>query len=157
MYFLMREYDKAIAECQKCIEVDPTFLVGLYVKAMAHTRKAQYDLALPLIEQATALSGRAPFYLGLLGQIYAETGRTADVDLVLAELNSRAATSYIPPHCYVYIYASLGDKDQAFAWQEKACVDGAPPFYFLSPGISSLHDDPRHKAHLARMRSGVGC
>jgi TolB-like protein/Tfp pilus assembly protein PilF len=157
MYFLMRDYDKAIAECQKCVEMDPTFLVGLYVMAMAHSQKAQYDQALPLIEQATTLSGRAPFYLGLLGQIYAETGRRADVARVLAELETRAATTYIPPHCFVYIYASQGDKDRAFAWQEKACADGAPPFYFMSPAIGMLHDDPRHKAHLARMRSGAVC
>ncbi len=152
MYFLLREYDKAIVECQKCVEMDPNFLVGLYVMAMAYTRKGQYDEAMPLITRATELSSRAPFYLGLLGQIYAETGREADVDNVLAELDARSNTSYVPPHCYVYIHASRGDKDRAFAWQEKACVDGAPPFYFMSPAIGNLHDDPRHKAHLARMQ-----
>lgn len=152
MYFLLREYDKAIAECQKCVEVDPTFLVGLYVMAMAHTRKGQYDEAMPLIARATELSGRAPFYLGLLGQIHAENGRIAEVESVLAELDARSRTAYVPPHCYVYIHASRGDKDQAFAWQEKACADGAPPFYFMSPAIGILHDDPRHRAHLARMQ-----
>jgi TolB-like protein/Flp pilus assembly protein TadD len=156
MYFLMREYDKAIAECQKCVEVDPNFLVGLYVMAMAYTQKRQYDRALPLIVQATELSGRAPFYLGLLGQIHAATGGSGEVQAILAELDARARASYVPPHCYVYIYASLGDADRAFEWQEKACADGAPPFYFLSPAIENLHGDPRHQAHLARMRAG-GC
>lgn len=157
MYFLLREYDKAIAECQKCVEVDPNFLVGLYVMAMAYTQKHQYEDAMPLIVRATELSGRAPFYLGLLGQIYAETGRAADVDAVLAELDRIASVSYVPPHCYVYIYASRGDKDRAFAWQEKACADGAPPFYFMSPAIGGLHDDPRHKAHLAQMPDLARC
>ncbi len=157
MYYLIREYDKAIAECQKCMEVDPNFLVGLYVMAMAYTKKGLYGEAMPLITLATELSGRAPFYLGLLGQIYAETGRMADADHVLAELDQRSSTSYVPPHCYVYIHASRGDKDRAFAWQEKACEDGAPPFYFMSPAIESLHDDPRHKAHLARMQPSSGC
>jgi tetratricopeptide (TPR) repeat protein len=153
MYYLMREYDTAIAECQKCVEVDPTFLVGLYVMAMAYTRKGEYELAMPLIMRATDLSGRAPFYLGLLGQIYAETGRAAEVERILAELDARRATGYVPPHCYVYIHASRGDRDQAFAWQEQACVDGAPPFYFMSPAIEQLHQDPRHQAHLARMQT----
>jgi TolB-like protein/Tfp pilus assembly protein PilF len=152
MYYLMREYDKAIAECQKCVEVDPSFLVGLYVMAMAHTRKGEYDAAMPLITRATDLSGRAPFYLGLLGQIYAETGRAADVERILAELDEKRANGYVPPHCYVYIHASRGDLDKAFAWQEQACVDGAPPFYFMSPAIENLHKDPRHQAHLARMQ-----
>jgi TolB-like protein/Tfp pilus assembly protein PilF len=157
MYFLMRDYDQAIAECQKCVEVDSNFLVGLYVMAMAYTQKRQYDEAAPLIVQATELSNRAPFYLGLLGQIYAETGRLAEADAILAELDAKSKTGYVPPHCYVYIYASLGDKDRAFAWQDKACEDGAPPFYFFSPAIASLHDDPRHKAHIARMLSKDGC
>jgi tetratricopeptide (TPR) repeat protein len=153
MYFLIREYDKAIAECQKSVEVDPNFLVGLYVMSMAYTQKHMYDEAMVLIARATELSDRAPFYLGLLGQIYAETGRMAEADEVLAELDRRALTSYVPPHCYVYIHAGRGDKDRAFEWQEKACEDGAPPFYFFSPAITSLHDDPRHKAHLERMQS----
>jgi len=153
MYFLLAEYDQAIAECQKCVEIDPNFLVGLYVMAMAYARKGQYDAAMPLITRAADLSNRAPFYLGLLGQIYAETDRLPEAEQVLAELDSKSAAGvYVPPHCYVYIHASLGDLDRAFEWQEKACDDGAPPFYFLSPAIGSMHDDPRHKAHLSRMQ-----
>jgi Tfp pilus assembly protein PilF len=154
MYFLLREYDQAIAECQKCVEIDANFLVGMYVMAMAYARKGEYDTAMPLITRAADLSNRAPFYLGLLGQIYAETGRMAEAEQVLAELERRsAAGSYVPPHCYVYIHASRGDLNKAFEWQEKACEDGAPPFYFLSPAIGTMHDDPRHKAHLNRMQS----
>jgi adenylate cyclase len=156
MFFLLRENDQALVECQKCIEVDPNFLVGLYVTAMAYMQKRQYDDAMPFISRATELSGRAPFYLGLLGQIYAETGQEAAVSQVLAELEERAQTSYVPPHCFVYIHASRGDKDQAFAWQERACIDGAPPFYFMSPAISGLFDDPRHAAQMERMRQPTG-
>jgi serine/threonine-protein kinase len=154
MYFLLREYDQAIAECQKCVEIDANFLVGMYVMAMAYARKGEYETAMPLITQAADLSNRAPFYLGLLGQIYAETGRMAETDQVLDELDRRSAGgAYVPPHCYVYIHASRGDLNKAFQWQEKACEDGAPPFYFLSPAIGTMHDDPRHKAHISRMQS----
>jgi len=152
MYFLLRQYGQAIEECKKCEEREPDFLVGLYVMAMAYLRVREYDNAMSLITRATELSGRAPFYLGLLGQVYAETGQQEAVDRILAELDARREKSYVPPHCYVYIYASCGDKDRAFAWQEKACEDGAPPFYFMSPAIDMLHDDPRHQAHLARMQ-----
>jgi len=154
MYFLLREYDQAIAECQKCVEIDTNFLVGMYVMAMAYARKGEYEKAMPLITRAADLSNRAPFYLGLLGQIYAETGRMAEADQVLADLDIRSAGGgYVPPHCYVYIHASRGDLNKAFEWQEKACADGAPPFYFMSPAIGTMHDDPRHKAHLSRMQA----
>jgi len=155
LHFLLRDYRQAIKECEQVEKREPGFLIQLYVRGMAHMRHEdrQYDLALPLIEQAATLARRTPFYLGLLGQVYAETGRRDEVDRILAELDGlRAAGRYVPPHCYVYIYASLGDKDRAFAWQERACEDEAPPFYFMSPAIDSLRDDPRHLAHLARMQ-----
>ncbi len=139
-------------EAQKCLEVDPNFLVGLYVLGLAYTMKRQYHEAALLIERAVALSGRAPFYLGLLGLVYGEMGRPEKVDQIIAELDDqRAKGRYIPPHCYVYIYAGLRDFDRALEWQEKACDDGAPPFYFIAPATECLHGDPRHKAQMARM------
>jgi serine/threonine-protein kinase len=153
MHFVGRDYDRAIEEAHKCLEVDPNFLVGLYVLGLAHLRKKNFDEAASLIERATMMSGRAPFYLGLQGLLYGEMGDVSEVNEIIAELDRLRETGrYVPPHCYVYIYAGLCDYDRAFEWQEKACEDGAPPHYFLSPAIDCLHADPRHQAHLARMR-----
>jgi serine/threonine protein kinase len=152
MYFHARDYDQTIAEARKCLEIDPNFLVGLYLLAMAYTEKGMFAEAAPLIERATALSGRAPFYLGLQGLLFARMDKTANVERTIDELDRMRATGrYVPPHCYVYIYAGLGDFDRAFEWQAQACEDGAPPFYFMSPSIDCLRDDPRHEAHMARM------
>lgn len=153
MYFVSRDYDRAIEEAQKCLEVDPNFLVGLYVLGLAYLRKKLHAVAEPLIERSTLLSGRAPFYLGLQGLLFAETGELDKVAGIIAELDAlRDKGRYVPPHCYVYIYAGLGDFDRAFEWQDKACDDGAPPYYFFSPAIDCLHRDERHKRHLERMR-----
>jgi serine/threonine protein kinase/Tfp pilus assembly protein PilF len=153
MYFVSRDYDRAIEESLKCLEVDPNFLVGLYVLGLSYLRKGAYAQASPLIERATVLSGRAPFYLGLQGLLYAEMDEHDKVVDIISDLDAlRANGRYVPPHCYVYIYAALKDFDRAFEWQEKACEDGAPPYYFLSPLIDCLQSDERHKAHLARMR-----
>jgi eukaryotic-like serine/threonine-protein kinase len=152
MYYNCRDYDRAIEDARKSLEVDPNFLVGLYVLGLAYTMKRQFDDAAPMIERAVALSGRAPFYLGLLGLVYGEMGQRGKVADIIAELDDmRLKGRYIPPHCYVYIYAGLGDFDQALDWQERACEDGAPPFYFIAPAIECLHNDPRHKAQMARM------
>jgi tetratricopeptide (TPR) repeat protein len=152
MYYNSREYDRAIEEALKSLEVDPNFLVGLYVLGLAYTMKRQYAEAALLIEQAVALSGRAPFYLGLLGLVYGEMGKPEKVDAIVAELDEqRAKGRYIPPHCYVYIYVGLRDFDRALEWQDKACDDGAPPFYFIAPATERLHSHERHKAQVARM------
>jgi tetratricopeptide (TPR) repeat protein len=49
MYFVSREYDRAIEESLKCLEVDPNFLVGLYVLGLSYLRKEAYAQASPLI------------------------------------------------------------------------------------------------------------
>jgi eukaryotic-like serine/threonine-protein kinase len=154
MHYNCREYDRAMEDAQKSLEVDPNFLVGLYVLGLAYTMKRQYADAAPLIERAVTLSGRAPFYLGLLGLVYGEMGQPDRVEQIIAELDSlREKGRYIPPHCYVYIYVGLRDFDRALEWQEKACDDGAPPFYFIAPATECLHGDARHKAQMARMSS----
>ena len=50
-----------------------------------------------------------------------------------------------------YIYAGANDLDRAFEWQAKAYDDRPSPFYYFSPLIENLHDDPRHIADLRRM------
>jgi hypothetical protein len=79
-------------------------------------------------------------------------GRPEKVDLIIAGL-TRGKGRYIPP--LLVIYAGLRDFDRALEWQEKACDDGAPPFYFIAPATECLHDDPRHKAQMARMSARV--
>jgi hypothetical protein len=92
-----------------------------------------------------SLSGGMPFYLGLLGKLYADTNQSAKVDDILSQLDSLRGTVYVPPHCYVYIYTGLRDFDRAFAWQDKAFEDGASPFNYFAPVLESLHVDPRFK------------
>ena len=153
-YSLMQQYEQAVKECEKCAEFEPDFLVGLYVMGTALARLGKYDRALSLINRAVLLSRRGAFYLGLMGQIHSEMGHTTQVEEILAELHARAATrEYIPPHAFAYIYAARGDKDRAFEWQQKACEDGAPPFYFSS--LVSLASDPRHQAQMDRMEEAA--
>lgn len=155
MYYMSHDYDQAIVECQKCLEVDPNFLVGLYVMSMAHMEKGLFEEAIAYIERATAISGRAPFYLGLQGHVFAKAGKIIELQEVLAELDRISQTKrYLPPHSYVYIYCGLGSSDRALEWQEKACDDGAPPFYYLTPAVECLKHDPRHQSQMRRMRQG---
>lgn len=150
--FQSRRYDEAVTECEKSLEVDPNFIVAIYIKAMCHAQQSRLPEAIELMERAVSLSGRAPYYLGLLGNFYARTGEIDKVDAILEELERLASDRYVPPHCQAYVYAGLNDLERAFEWEAKAYDDGANPFYYLSPVIENLHADPRHAAELQRMR-----
>ena len=147
--FMAGQFDEGAVECDRALEAQPNFIIGLYVKGMCRAVQGQLDEAIDLLSRAAAMSNRAPFYLGLLGNFFARAGREDDARALLSELDSRMADTYIPPHAFTYIYAGLGDLDRAFAWQDRANEDGASPFNYFNPVIQQLQDHPRHLEDLA--------
>jgi tetratricopeptide (TPR) repeat protein len=149
--FLARRYDQAVTECERSLEVDPNFIFAIHMLGMCRAQQSRLTEAIEIGERTVLMSGRAPFYLGVLGHYHARNGATDKAREILEELATLAATRYVPPHCQVYIYAGMNDLDRAFEWQAKAYDDGATPFYYFSPLIENLHPDPRHRAELQRM------
>ncbi|MGC4081507.1 MAG: protein kinase [Vicinamibacterales bacterium] len=143
-YFMAGRFDDGAAECDRALETQPNFIIGLYVKGMCRAVQGRLDEAIDLLSRAAAMSNRAPFYLGLLGNFFATAGRVDEAHAILDELQSRVADSYVPPHAFTFIYTALGDLERAFEWQDRANEDGASPFNYFSPVIQPLQDHPRH-------------
>jgi tetratricopeptide (TPR) repeat protein len=61
-----RQYDRAIAECQKIIALDPKFTPAHYVLGMAYEQKRMFANAIAEFEKARELEN-APYILGPLG------------------------------------------------------------------------------------------
>jgi tetratricopeptide (TPR) repeat protein len=147
--FLARRYDQALLAF--CLEVDANFILAIHVMGMCRAQQSRLTEAIEIGERTVTMSGRAPFYLGVLGHYRARNGDGEKAREILEELAALAGTRYVPPHCQAYIYAGANDLDRAFEWQAKAYDDGASPFYYFSPLIDNLHADPRHRADLRRM------
>jgi eukaryotic-like serine/threonine-protein kinase len=150
--FMSRRYAEAVAECDKALEVDPNFIVAIYVKSMSRAKQSRLPEAIELIERAVSMSGRAPFYLGILGNCYGRIGAIDKAYAVLQELDELSKRRYVTPHSQSYTYAGMNDLDRAFEWQARSFEDGSAPFPYYSPMIENLHSDPRHEAELRRMR-----
>ena len=141
--------------CRKALELDPNLIVGIYIMGMCRAQQpGGLPEAIELMERAAALSDRAPFYLGLLGNFYARMGAADRVAALVQELEQLATKRYVPPHCFAYIYAGSNDLDRAFEWEARAYDEGASPFNYFSPIVENLHGDPRHAAELRRMGLG---
>ena len=149
--FLSRRYAEAVVECRKCLEIDPNFIMAIYVMGMCRALQSRLEEAIALMERAAAISDRAPFYLGLLANFYARAGEHAKVHALKEELERISLRRYVPPHCFAYLYAGLNDLDRAFEWEAKAFDDGASPFVYFSPVVENLQSDPRRAEQLARM------
>ncbi len=58
---------------------------------------------------------------------------------------------YVSPTRFSTIYASLGEKDQAFEWLEKAYQARDSSMFMVDPQLDPLRDDPRFQDLLRRM------
>jgi serine/threonine protein kinase/Tfp pilus assembly protein PilF len=146
-------YEDAIALCNECLRFDPNYVFALHVRGLCHLATSMRDGAVADLERAAVLGQRAPFYLGILGRCYGEFGMRAEALDLVAELVHQPPDTYVPPQCYVFIYAGLGERDRALEYQDKAYEDGASPFNYLTPCIRALYAlSPHHKRRLEQMR-----
>ncbi len=82
---------------------------------------------------------------GALAHAYAVAGKKGQATKLLNELKDLAKQRYVPAFHIATICAGLGDKEQAFAWLEKAYEEHSGWLIFLKidPRLESLHSDPR--------------
>jgi eukaryotic-like serine/threonine-protein kinase len=146
-------YDEAIEACNECLRADPDYVFALHVRGLCYLAQSVRGAAVADLGRATALSQRAPFYIGLLGRCYGQFDMREQALTLIEELEHQSRDVYVPPQCYVFIYAGLGDRRRALEYQERAYEDGASPFNYLTPSIRELYAlDPYHRDRLEQMR-----
>ena len=89
-----------------------------------------------------------------LAVTYARMGHVREARAILQQLLSLAKHRYVSPEQVAMIYANLGEKDEAFAWLERAS-EGRSAFLAVgvltSPAYDPLRGDPRFGALLKKM------
>ena len=151
--YLGGRFDDAIDVCSECLRFDPRYAFAVHVRGLCYLAKSMRESAVADLELAATLANRAPFYVGILGRCYGEFGMRDQAHELITELRAQRTHAYVPPQCYVFIYAGLGERDRALEYQEKAYEDGASPFSYLSPCIRALYAlSPLHKKRLEQMR-----
>jgi hypothetical protein len=92
--------------------------------------------------------------LGDLGYCHAVTGRRAEALAIVKELENRYAKREAIGQYLAYVYAGLGDKDQAFAWLERDFQQRSGirlPFIQWWFTFADLRSDPRYADLVRRM------
>jgi eukaryotic-like serine/threonine-protein kinase len=150
---LAKQYDAAIEECRRTIQLDPNFAVAYEVMAASYGGKGMHREALPLIENATRLSPNNAISLANKGAVLAKLGQNRDARRVLEQLTTLARQRYIPALAFAVVYVGLDEKDQAFAWLDKAYDERANRLAYLSvePTWDRLRSDPRFDNLLRRV------
>ena len=153
IYYLSGQNDKAIEQCRKILELDPTSFPARRYLGLAYEAKGMYTEAIAEFQTGVKLSG-SPLMLALLGHSYAVSGKKAEAQQVLSDLEQLQGQRYVSPYTVAAIYTGLGDRDQAFKWLEKA-VDERDVWLMnlkVDPVFTKLRTNRKYTDLLARIR-----
>jgi eukaryotic-like serine/threonine-protein kinase len=147
------EADEAIEHCQATLSVNPKDWWANVILGWAYEEKSMYSEAIHQFRKANSLWGDPALSLASLAHVYAVSGRTADAQRLLAELLKRSRTKYVSAYDLAVVYAGLGDRDQAFQWLDKACVERSSFLVHIrwDPRLDGLHSDPRFQELVRRI------
>ncbi len=82
-----------------------------------------YAEAIAELSKGKTISKNLPLIVGELGYAYAASAQRTEARKQLQELSGQATRRYVAPFLFAMAYIGLGEKDQTFAWLEKAYED----------------------------------
>jgi tetratricopeptide (TPR) repeat protein len=137
--------DDVIAGCERVLELQPDSLLGYWPLALSLSQRGRHEEAIAAAERAVVLS-RSPFYVGVLGSVYAAAGRVADAEQLRRELDERHARGeYVSPSSPLVIAVALNDLDRVRAEIRRCIEDETPPLTVMATsraGLDALRGDP---------------
>ena len=148
-----REYDKAIAQCRKALELDPSFYLPHFALGSIEMRAPEtYAKAIEEFRLAQTMETQ-PIATGYLGYAYAMSGQRDKAMETLEELNQLARRRFVTPYCQVLVYLGLRENSQAIDWLEKAYEGRSVWLVWLKvePLFDPLRSDPRFQALYQKM------
>ncbi len=162
--FLARQYDAAIAQYQKTLDIVsglPPEYSGALVNwihsglGQVYLQKDMFPEAITEFNKARDLTEDLPPAWEDLGYAYAKSGQRDEATRILNQLQERAKRGeYVLPLGIAWIYIGLGDKDQAFVWLDKSFEERSDGLRQIktNPIYDPLRSDPRFTNLLQRMK-----
>jgi adenylate cyclase len=153
-YLYARQYDQALEQIEKTVEMDKNFAQTYPWLGLILEQKGRYAEAIAAFQNAIKLfPGGSSIAEAELAHTYAVSGNREEAQKIIAELQKLAKTKYVSSFQIAAIYAGLGEKDQAFAWLEKAQEERSDGLVNLQAEqrFDSLRSDPRFKDLVRRV------
>ena len=151
--YLSRKYDLAIDQYRKVVESDPAFVPARLWFGRPYMQKGMFKEAIQQSEEAVKLANESTVSLATLGQAYASAGNKGDAGKILDRLLEQSKKQYVPSYWIALVQMSIGNKDEAFAWLEKAYNERSSWLVWanVEPRFDALRSDPRFTSLLVRI------
>ncbi len=147
-YYFARQYDSAMEQGAKALDMDPNFGFAYWHRGMAYIQQKKFGDAITALRKAISLSGPATTFISYLGYANARLGKSREARQMIAQLERVSKRQYVSSYFIAIIYLGLGDLDRTFEWLEKAYEErsGFMAFINVEPMLDALRGDPRFKA-----------
>lgn len=143
------EYDRAIAEAEKALEMNPQRISSLQWVAMSLEQKGNLTEAIATFDRARQVED-TPELKAFQAHTYAISGNSEQALKTIDELkNLSKQQRYVSPFYIAVIYAGLGDKKQSLDWLEKAYEDRS--FWIATLKNNPLFDEFRNDPHFQNL------
>jgi TolB-like protein len=143
-YAHARQYDQAIEQLRRTIEMDPNFYNAHWRLGKAYEAKGAVQDALTEYQKARQLNDD-PLVLASLGHLLGSSGKRDQAMKTLDQLQQMAKERYVSAYSFAIVYEGLGDKEKAFQWLEKGYQERVFEMNYLKvdPLLEGLRSDPR--------------
>lgn len=155
VYYHQRDYKSLIEASQRAVLTNPNSWSSHYFLAVGYEGSGQLEQAIPEYQRAVDLSQRNSDAIAGLAHVYATSGKKAEAEKIVGDLQRESKTGYVSPYMIAAIYSGLGQKDKAFEFLEKAYQERSPDIaYFIKADLrmDPLRSDPRFQDLLGRIR-----
>jgi len=145
-YFLAGRTDEAMASLRRTLELEPGYSDASIILARSYVTLGQYHEAIAELDKAMTFGARGPFVLAAQAHAYARARRPNEALKLVDELKQcKAKLGITPTFAFIWAYAGLDDKEQAFAWLETAYEERRQRMVWLNVDafLDPLRSDPR--------------
>ncbi|HKM89147.1 MAG TPA: winged helix-turn-helix domain-containing protein [Candidatus Acidoferrales bacterium] len=148
-----RRFDSSKAQAERALELDPNFAPAYMCLADSHVGTRDYQMAVSDLQKALALNAGNTWALTKLGVVYALAGDRNKSEAILQNILNVAKNRDDVAIDAAQMFSVLGEKDQAFAWLEKAFAyrEGALILLNARMEFEPLHADPRYSDFVRRL------
>jgi TolB-like protein/DNA-binding winged helix-turn-helix (wHTH) protein/Tfp pilus assembly protein PilF len=149
----LHQYAQAIDLNRRTLEMDPNFMPAHIALGATYEEQGIWPQAIGEYQKAVDLSRDNPIALSSLGSAYGHSGDQSAARKVIARLQEASKHHYVSAFDMATVFASVGDRDTAFHWLEKAYAERESQMAFLNitRRMDPLRSDPRFTDLLRRM------
>jgi tetratricopeptide (TPR) repeat protein len=148
--YLFRRYSEAELESRK-LEAWSGF-GGSYASASVFMQTGRQREAIAELKRSVERSHRGLLELMYLAHALAVSGARGDAKEVLDEMQALSPRRYVPPLYIGIVYESLGERERALQWFERAVSEHSINGWILpDPRLDRIRAEPRFQSLLRRM------